>query len=205
MARKPSTVTEENPTTEAPAAPAEVDIDLSTVQAAFAPDRAARALARPMRVTPDNRKPSQKYFDGLVKQGYDEWIAKGKPAAWADQPGIFVTVKTEDEENARKLARKAAYLYDVRLRFGLVTENKNDEGELDGTVTIVFSVTDKRVKTAGQAEANGSDADESETDESESGDESLTEDEGNLTDAIVGDSGVPFSDGTGDAPEWTTE
>jgi hypothetical protein len=204
MVRNRSTATPDQVTPETPEAPRELAIDLTAAVASFPPSRAAMALARPMRVNPDDRSASQKYFDGLVKQGHDEWISTGKPVKWADQPGIFVTVKTDDVEDARKLARKGAVLYDVRLRFGLATENKGDDGEPDGTTTIVFSVTDKKVRANG--EAAETDEDDSDSDENVAEDESQSEVQ-QETDQAEGDASSRDESSAGDAPtpEWSTE
>lgn len=93
-----------------------------------------------MRRTRGDRDPQQLQVDAIVDAAYNEWLEAGKPTAWVDQPGTFLSVPQDQAETLQWRVRQAGTHYALRIRFG-------DIKITDGYAEVVFTATDRPAKS----------------------------------------------------------
>lgn len=103
------------------------------------------------RRTRGERDAEQTQVDKIVSAAYDEWIAAGKPTAWTDQPGTFLSVPQAQAETLRWRVVKAGQHYGLKIRFG-------DQKDADGYAEVVFTATERPVAADGTTEDDGEEA-----------------------------------------------
>ena len=118
-----------------PAAPVAVDyLSLDFISKPQSVSDAEAAASAPKRT----RSEKQLAMDKIVERLHGDWIAKGKPAKWADLPKGRYPVPPHVVTDLRKLIDRSGDFLNLRIRYGTPTRTA------DGREVVIFAVMDKR-------------------------------------------------------------
>jgi hypothetical protein len=92
------------------------------------------------RPTRGERDPEQRQVDSIVKSAWDAWVAAGKPEAWDEQPGTYLSVPEAHAETLKWRVGRSGSFYDLRIRFGRTEIEERDDGKF---AVVVFTAITK--------------------------------------------------------------
>lgn len=84
------------------------------------------------------RDEKQMKMDAVVKQVHNDWVLKGKPAAWANMPKAAYAVDPKAVEALQYLINRAASFHGLAVRYG------NPVRDSEGRQVVVFAIRDRR-------------------------------------------------------------